>query len=189
MLFIIKEFKEFDESQLSLYYECFSDSNWRYNYGVLVKEFDIDRYLYLITITKYESVRRFLLFERSRLIGFCHIQTCDPLSRRCIISGGVKPNFLRTGIGVYVACIIIDYIFTKLNMNKICCKVYSFNSTSFRLLSKIGFTLEGTAREHEYNEITGEFVDVHFFGLLYREYPNEFVQKILKRVKYEYAEE
>jgi RimJ/RimL family protein N-acetyltransferase len=73
-------------------------------------------------------------------------------------------------------------------MNKICCKVYSFNSRSIRLLSKIGFTLEGTAREHEYNEITGKFVDVHFFGLLYREYPNEFVKKILEKTKYEYAE-
>ena len=185
MFFLIKEF---DGSQLSLYYECFSDSNWRYNFGVLVKNFDVDQYLPRVALTKYESVRRLLLFDRSKPIGFCHIQMFDPPSRRCIISGGVKPNLIGTGIGVYAACIVIDYIFRKLNMNKICCKVYSFNSRSIRLLSKIGFTLEGTAREHEYNEITGKFVDVHFFGLLYREYPNEFVKKILEKTKYEYAE-
>jgi hypothetical protein len=53
----------------------------------------------------------------------------------------------------------------------------------------LGFLLEGIAREHEYDEMNRKFVDVHFFGLLCKEYPNAFAQKILGRVKYEYAAE
>jgi len=53
------------------------------------------------------------------------------------------------------------------------------------MLAKLGFTLEGTAREHEYDNIAGRFVDVFFLGLLRREYPNEFIKRVLTAITYE----
>lgn len=182
--------REFDGSQLSLYRECFSDPHWRHSFGVLKKDFDLDHYLSLIALTKYESVMRLLLLDESRsAVGFCHIQMVHPLARRCILTGGVIPRLVGTGMGAYLACVIIDYLFSKLNMNKICCKVYRHNSRSYKLVSKLGFIIEGTAREHEYDEVSGSFVDVHFFGLLRREYPNEVTLRVLKGVRYEYPAE
>ena len=185
--FTIREFNK--ESQLNLYRECLSDGEWRYKFGLLIEDLDIENYLRSMVLTEYESVVRLLIYENSNLKGFCHVHICNPISRRCIMSGGIKPKLVGTGIGVYIACVVVDHLFRDLNMNKVCCKVYSHNATSFRILSRLGFLLEGIAREHEYDEMNRKFVDVHFFGLLCKEYPNAFAQKILGRVKYEYAAE
>ena len=103
--FTIREFNK--ESQLNLYRECLSDGEWRYKFGLLIEDLDIENYLRSMVLTEYESVVRPLIYENSNLKGFCHVHICNPISRRCIMSGGIKPKLVGTGIGVYIAAVTI----------------------------------------------------------------------------------
>jgi hypothetical protein len=75
--FTIREFNK--ESQLNLYRECLSDSEWRHKFGLLIEDLDIDNYLRSMVLTEYESVVRLLIYENSNLKGFCHVHICNPM--------------------------------------------------------------------------------------------------------------
>jgi len=123
----------FDDTHLDLYRECFSDVVWRHTFGVLDKDFKLNRHLQLVALTRYESVIRLISFKKEKALGFCNIEMVGSPPRRCFISGGVVPRLVGRGLGIRLACIAVDHIFSKFGLNKICCKVYSHNRTSFSL--------------------------------------------------------
>jgi len=65
--------------------------------------------------------------------------------------------------------ILCIYSFQYLNLHKLYCK--TDNIYAARLYEKLGFTLEGTLREHTYRY--GKYVDKFFYGLLSEEFQFE----------------
>ena len=104
---------------------------------------------------------------------------------RCTLAGGIDPEVMGSGYGVSVAVIALDVIFTQLKHHKTICKVIAHNKPSQRMLSALGFTLEGIARAHEFDYRSNEYIDAQYFGLLATEYPNHFVKRRLRKFIYE----
>jgi RimJ/RimL family protein N-acetyltransferase len=63
---------------------------------------------------------------------------------------------------------LVEYGFDQRRLNKIIAHTFDFNAGSRRVLEKVGFTEEGVLRKEAF--VDGEYVDVHRYGLLAREW-------------------
>ena len=80
----------------------------------------------------------------------------------------IVPERWGEGIGTAAVESIVEYAFEQLRLHKVTARTYAGNEGSERLLKKVGFAEEGTRREQTF--IDGEHRDVHWFGLLAREW-------------------
>jgi RimJ/RimL family protein N-acetyltransferase len=124
-----------------------------------------------------------MVFSDFQPVAFCHLDVKE--AKKGVLSGGLDPNLVGKGLGTIICCIFTDYIFSRLDINKVICEVQNNNIRSLRMLSKLGFQNEGIARDHKYSEKHKKYVDVHFWGMLKREYPTQAIRSILVDVSYE----
>jgi ribosomal-protein-alanine N-acetyltransferase len=71
------------------------------------------------------------------------------------------------GYGTEAVQQILQYGFTKLEMQKVEAKIFVGNTASRKAFEKCGFQLEGTIRRCEMKR--GEFIDEWLFGILREE--------------------
>lgn len=102
------------------------------------------------------------------LIGHCGIYAVNWVARTgefgIYIGNG---DFRNKGYGADALQTLIKYGFEDLNLNKIWCEVFS-NNTSIKTYQRVGFTHEGTMRQHYFNE--GKYWDSHILSMLKDEY-------------------
>lgn len=72
------------------------------------------------------------------------------------------------GIGIEVTRLVVEYGFSRLNLNRIELGVYAEHETAIRSYEKIGFRIEGRFREDLFQE--GKYKDRLWMGLLRSEY-------------------
>lgn len=68
------------------------------------------------------------------------------------------------GYGADAGRLALGFAFRELNLHRLCATVFSYNAASRALLEKLGFTHEGTFREHI--ERDGQRHDMLLYGLL-----------------------
>ena len=78
------------------------------------------------------------------------------------------PEAWGEGYATEATELLVAYGFDQLRFNKVVAHAFAFNAASRRVLEKVGFTEEGVDREEAF--IDGEYVDVHRYGLLEREW-------------------
>lgn len=66
------------------------------------------------------------------------------------------------GLAYEASCLLLDYGFNTLNLNKISCDVFPDNQQVIRLLERLGFQVEGRLRQHYFHQ--GQFKDVIVYG-------------------------
>ncbi|MCL1125884.1 GNAT family N-acetyltransferase [Shewanella surugensis] len=83
----------------------------------------------------------------------------------CIAEIGfmLKTSAQGKGYGFEALCLIRDYAFNTLTLNKLCATCASQNMGSYKLLEKAGFTREGQLKHNAF--IGGEFIDDYLYGL------------------------
>tara|TARA_X000001036_G_scaffold66248_1_gene56960 strand:- start:2429 stop:3013 length:585 start_codon:yes stop_codon:yes gene_type:complete len=59
---------------------------------------------------------------------------------------------------------VVDYAFDTMGMHRLCATTFTWNDASFKLLTRVGFSHEGRARQHYYKE--GEYIDAEDWGIL-----------------------
>ena len=64
--------------------------------------------------------------------------------------------------------LLVGYAFDQRRLNKLIANAFDFNAGSQRVLEKVGFVEEGIRREEAF--VNSEFVDIHRYGLLVREW-------------------
>lgn len=79
------------------------------------------------------------------------------------ITVGVKECWGR-GFGAEATRLLLDYAFDTLNLNRIWLQVYEYNERALSSYRKLGFTTEGTLRQHTFRD--GRYWDVHVMGML-----------------------
>lgn len=80
----------------------------------------------------------------------------------------VTPDAWGEGYATAATELLVGYGFDQRRFNKVIAHAFDFNIGSRRVLEKVGFTEEGVHREEAF--VNGEFVDVHRYGLLAREW-------------------
>lgn len=80
----------------------------------------------------------------------------------------VVPEHHGKGYGTEANSLFIDYLFETFEKRGLMARAYASNEPSCTVLEKLGFTREGTLREHRFVE--GEYVDAVLYGLLREEW-------------------
>lgn len=106
--------------------------------------------------------------ESTKLLGHCGLYYIDWINRHAEFGIYIgNEDFRQGGYGSDALRTLIRYGFDNLNLNKIWCEVYSNNKAS-DVYKHIGFTHEGTLRQHYWSE--GQWWDSHMMSLLREEW-------------------
>lgn len=116
-------------------------------------------------------------------IGLANIYDLDKTNNRCYWAFYIaSPNVRGKGVGSYVEYTILEYVFTELCLNKLCCEVLGFNEAVVNMHKKFGFQQEGIFRQHRWKN--GVAMDVVCLAILREEWTivqPEIAQKLRER--------
>ena len=111
--------------------------------------------------------------SEKKIIGtFCLINI-DLQNGSSEIGYGLSPDYWGCGYFRESLMLVLNYLFSKLNFNKIWAKTQSNNIASIKGLEKCGFKKEGTMRDF-YLSSTGERYDATFLSILRNHHSSYF---------------
>lgn len=104
-----------------------------------------------------------------KIVGRCVLTEVDFINKKanCFLYIG-DPEFRDKGYGTEALYIIMDYIFNKLNLNRLESYVFDFNKKAIKCYKKCGLKVEGIIREGVYRR--GKYHDIYIMGILKYEY-------------------
>ncbi|MFD1646933.1 GNAT family N-acetyltransferase [Haloarchaeobius litoreus] len=97
-------------------------------------------------------------------VGLVSVSVEDERTRWGDLGVWVVPEQWGEGYATAAAELVVDYAFAERNLHRLLARVLATNEASRRIWEKLGFTHEGTLREEEFDD--GEYVDMHYYGLL-----------------------
>lgn len=86
---------------------------------------------------------KLILLQKNKPIGFIHI-SFSPQKSFCELSGGLIPNYINSGLGIYASCFVLKYLFSRNPNIRIKAVVSDTNTRSERMLKKLGFNTSST---------------------------------------------
>jgi RimJ/RimL family protein N-acetyltransferase len=69
-----------------------------------------------------------------------------------------EKKYQNKGYGSEAKMLLLEYMFTVLNLRKVCSRAYAFNKRSVAYSKKCGYTVEGRLKKHTYRN--GEYHDL-----------------------------
>jgi len=123
-----------------------------------------------------ESTKRFeneegldlAIFYENNQIGGIGLFPWDTANKKISIAYWLAEEYQGKGIMTDSLKKVIEYSFTEMNINRIEITVATENTKSSALPKKLGFTLEGVAREGGW--LYDHFVDLEVYSLLAKEW-------------------
>ena len=103
-----------------------------------------------------------------KMIGGIGVFPVDNANKKTSIAYWLAEDFQGKGIMTDSMKVVIEYIFTKINLNRIEITCAIGNEKSSALPKKLGFTFEGISRESGY--LYDHFVDLEVYSLLVKEW-------------------
>jgi ribosomal-protein-alanine N-acetyltransferase len=104
------------------------------------------------------------------MIGTCGFTSIDVANRRGEIGYVLNPDYHRLGYAPEAAKRVLEFGFTRLELNRIEARFMKGNEPSRRVAEKIGMTFEGYARDELF--VKGEYRTVGRCAILRREFQN-----------------
>ncbi|MEM9117685.1 MAG: GNAT family protein [Cyanobacteria bacterium P01_F01_bin.56] len=107
-----------------------------------------------------------IIHHRHGPIGLCALADYAPLHRRAEYLVGLFDTSRRqVGYGFEAGLMLSDLAFNAYGMNKLYASTYAYNQPAQKVLESGGFQLEGCCREHVFDQVAKQFVDLHNYGL------------------------
>ena len=110
--------------------------------------------------------------KKGKPIGICGIIQIDQENKSgdvAIILGEQKIH--SRGIGTETLSMLVKYGFENIKLHKIEAEIFSFNSISIKLFTKLFFKHDATKRDSLWRN--GKWWDVHIFSLLKKDYESK----------------
>ena len=102
-------------------------------------------------------------------VGLANLVNIDEARRRCDWAYYLaEPSTRGKGVGAAVEFSVIQFVFDRLKLNKLCCEVLLENEAVWKLHESFGFQREALYRDHIFKG--GRFHDVVGLGLLARDW-------------------
>lgn len=98
------------------------------------------------------------------LVGWIHLTKLYYEHGRAEIGLLIAPESRGHGYGKYAMENMITLAFNQLRLNKVYLTTRGLNKRALGLYEKLGFTVEGTLRQHSF--INGKYYDTLFMGVL-----------------------
>jgi ribosomal-protein-alanine N-acetyltransferase len=108
------------------------------------------------------------LEDRNELIGTCGFHDISSTHHKLELGYDLLPSYWGRGIMTHSIHRLLQYGFDELQINRIEAIVDPVNTSSYRLLEKLGFVQEGLLRQAYYQK--GAFVDAYVYSILQRDY-------------------
>ncbi|MGD1942113.1 MAG: GNAT family N-acetyltransferase [Leptolyngbyaceae cyanobacterium] len=107
-----------------------------------------------------------IVHRRHGPIGLCALADHSSLHRRAeYLVGLFETSRRQLSYGVEAGLMLGDLAFNGYNLNKLYASTYAYNRPAQKVLESGGFQLEGCCREHIFDRVTQQFVDLHNYGL------------------------
>jgi diamine N-acetyltransferase len=94
---------------------------------------------------------RFIIVKSSqginRAVGMIDLYDFNPHHRRAGVGIYIDSTYRKQGIGSKALKLIVDYAFDTLALHQLYCNILPSNEASFRLFSRIGFSISCRQRE------------------------------------------
>ncbi len=103
----------------------------------------------------------------NQYIGGCGINDLDWKNSVATVGIFLGKNFLSQGYGTDAMNVLVDFIFSEMNIHKVMLYVYAFNERAVKSYQKVGFKIEGTLRSQIFRE--GKYHDEIVMGILKEE--------------------
>lgn len=163
--------------------------NWRtmpevtaYMYTDLTPDMDKQR-AWFKQIQQDKSRYDWIITVDGEDVGLVSVVRIDRVNKRCEWAYYLaSPSVRGKGIGRSVEMNMLDFVFDKLKLHKLCCEVYVSNEVVIKIHEKYGSKVEGTRREHIFKN--NEYHDIVEMGILKEEYE----QKVKGKFEYVTAE-
>lgn len=105
-------------------------------------------------------------------IGNCDYRDVNPITRTATIGIAIMEKaYWSKGYGTDALRLLLDFVFSKLNLNRVQLDTWSGNTRAIRAYEKNGFVIEGRLRQNEY--VDGQYYDTIMMGLLREEYDSQ----------------
>lgn len=106
--------------------------------------------------------------ETGKVIGTIGFLWVQPDNRSAEVGYSLNREYWNKGIMTEALAAILDFAFTKLNMNRVEAEHDVNNPASGKVMAKVGMSYEGTLRQRIFNK--GSFADVALYSMLKEEY-------------------
>jgi RimJ/RimL family protein N-acetyltransferase len=108
--------------------------------------------------------------DTGEYIGGCGINSVDWKNRHACVGIFLGKPFWSKGYGTDAMKVLVNFIFSQMNINKVYLNVFSFNQRAIKSYEKCGFKVEGVLREHIYRD--GKYHDEYIMSILRSEWEN-----------------
>ncbi len=99
-------------------------------------------------------------------IGIIGAADYNPLHQRAeLVIGIFDEKYRSISYGVEACLLIGDLIFNAYHLHRVCAYSYGYNHLSQAALSAGGFELEGIMKEHLYDPVSQQYVDMHIYAI------------------------
>jgi [ribosomal protein S5]-alanine N-acetyltransferase len=92
---------------------------------------------------------------RKKVIGTISLKNINLTTKVSHIGYWLGEQYWGMGLGTESVCLVINYAFSAIGLEKICAFVYPDNKGSIRVLEKSGFKIGGQV--NEYHKISGRY--------------------------------
>ncbi len=103
-----------------------------------------------------------------RVVGTCSYVSMDDDYKIAEIGYSVLSDFWNQGFATEIADALMGYAFNRIGVQRVFARVLPQNTASQRVLLKLGFQFEGTARKGYY--FNGRVNDIYIYGITDDEY-------------------
>ena len=112
---------------------------------------------------------RYLVFEyKQRPVGLVNFTEIDQYNNRCNWGFYLGETDVPPGTGLLMGHLSMEYVFTVLNIRKLCSQALNNNETSVKYHHKLGFKKEGRLLKHVLHN--GIYTDVIVLALFKNEW-------------------
>ena len=120
----------------------------------------------------------------NKFIGYVVAKKIDYINLNAEVGIIFHENARGKGYFKTVSVLFYNYLFDTINLHKIYSTVLVYNEIAIENDKKIGFTVDGTIKEHVFQ--SGKYHDVYFVSLLKKNFiKNSLNKEILKENNYE----
>jgi RimJ/RimL family protein N-acetyltransferase len=109
-----------------------------------------------------------------KIIGIVSIVDIDPINRTAGVGIMLDKEYRSKGIGFFAFKTLLDHAFNNMNLNRIAGDVLEYNTSSKKLLEKLGFITEGVKRQAVYKN--GRYVDAIMVACLKEDFIKKFAE-------------
>ncbi len=149
---------------------------WRYQHVGPIDEAGVRRFIGEAVSSQSDESRRLFDFavclrDTAELIGTVRVAIVEPMHREAMLGYGFSKTHWGQGYGLEAVQKVLPFTFVALGVHRLTAVCDQDNEASYKLVQKLGFTLEGRLRGHRRVLGTGDdhnpvYSDSLIFGML-----------------------